>query len=202
MPADGKPDANGNASRAMQGLALEDYDNVIGFIVSKTAHVLKRCLEEAFLQGGVPLQAKEFPVLNRLHQYKTLTQTELCELTYPDHPAMTRMLDRLMKLGFVRKKTAANDRRAFDVSLTGEGRAMREKAAGVVSDMLQVIADGVSDEELRTTIRVLRRIHDQADTHEVRMVGRRIADAPPSPGGRKPRAKGGVYASKWASGES
>lgn len=200
MPADDRTDGTEPPPGGMKGLALEDYDNVIGFIVSKTAHVLKRCLDEAFLQGGVGLQAKEFPVLNRLHQYETLTQTELCELTYPDRPAMTRMLDRLIKLGLVRKKTAANDRRAFNVSLTAKGRKVRGQAADIVSTMLQIIATGATDEELLTTIRILRLIHDQADSYEASMVANRLETAEPDAPKRK--ARPGIYVSKWAPGKA
>ena len=143
-------------------LHMEDYDNVVGFVISRAGHSLKRLLDQAFVREGLGLRAREFPVLNRLHQFGKLTQTELCELTYPDRPAMTRTLVRLIAAGLVSKDVEETDRRAFSVSLTKKGQEVRNRAAEIVVAILQRVCGDVGSDDLQTTIRVLHQIHDAA----------------------------------------
>ena len=105
--------------------SFDDYDNVIGFVVSQAGYRLSQALLRAIESLGSDLRPREFAVLNRLHERGELTQIQLAELTYKDKPAITRMLDRLIERGLVRKVASPADRRAMVVSLTQEGEALR-----------------------------------------------------------------------------
>ena len=83
--------------------SFDDYDNVIGFVVSQAGYRLSQALIRAIESLGSDLRPREFAVLNRLHERGELTQIQLAELTYKDKPAITRMLDRLIDRGLVRK---------------------------------------------------------------------------------------------------
>lgn len=144
-------------------ISLDDYDNVVGFVISRAAHILNRRFNDVLSDHGIDIRAREFPVLNRLHEHNSMTQTELCELTYPDHPAMTRMLDRLMNIGLVSKKIAEGDRRAFKVSLTPLGCITRNRAAQVVEEMLQSVCGDIDSDDLLNAVQVLHKIHAGAN---------------------------------------
>lgn len=139
-------------------LLVDDYDNVIGFVASQAASGLAKVFANELTEAGLNLRPRDFPILNRLRQHGTLTQTEISDLTYKDRPAMTRSLDRLIDEGLVQKVTDSGDRRAFQVSLTDAGLAARNEAANVLSKMLDRICNGLSPDDLKITVSVLHHI--------------------------------------------
>jgi DNA-binding MarR family transcriptional regulator len=141
--------------------SFDDYDNVIGFVVSQAGYRLSQALLEAIESIGSDIRPREFAVLNRLHEHGELTQIQLAELTYKDKPAITRMLDRLIERKLVRKVTSATDRRAMVVSLTPEGEAMRNAIVPLTVRFLETACAGISDEDLAVTVATLKRISAQ-----------------------------------------
>jgi DNA-binding MarR family transcriptional regulator len=138
--------------------SFDDYDNVIGFVVSQAGYRLSQALIRAIESLGSDLRPREFAVLNRLHERGELTQIQLAELTYKDKPAITRMLDRLIERGLVRKVASAADRRAMVVSLTPDGEAMRDAIAPLIVGFLEQACEGISQDDLAVTVATLKRI--------------------------------------------
>ncbi len=141
--------------------SFDDYDNVIGFVVSQAGYRLSQGLAKSIAGLGLDLRPKEFAVLNRLHQHGALTQTQLADMTYRDKPATTRMLDRLIARGLVRKVMAEDDRRAFKVSLTPEGERLRDTIVPLTVSILETACRGISAEDLATTVATLKKISAQ-----------------------------------------
>jgi len=141
--------------------SFDDYDNVIGFVVSQAGYRLSQALLRAIESLGSDLRPREFAVLNRLHERGELTQIQLAELTYKDKPAITRMLDRLIERGLVRKVASPADRRAMVVSLTQDGEALRNAIVPLIVGFLEAACEGISAEELAVTVTTLRRISER-----------------------------------------
>jgi DNA-binding MarR family transcriptional regulator len=141
--------------------SFDDYDNVIGFVVSQAGYRLSQALLRAIESLGSDLRPREFAVLNRLHEGGELTQIQLAELTYKDKPAITRMLDRLIERGLVRKVASPADRRAMVVSLTQEGEALRNAIAPLIVGFLENACAGINEADLAVTVATLKKISAQ-----------------------------------------
>ncbi|MEZ4281902.1 MAG: MarR family transcriptional regulator [Myxococcota bacterium] len=146
---------------AFSAFSFDDYDNVVGFVVSQAAFRLSSALARAIAAEKSDLRPREFAVLNRLHQFGQLTQVELASLTYKDKPAVTRMLDRLIERGLVRKQISASDRRAYLVSLTPKGEALRDAIVPRAVGYLEQACVGVRARDLEITVATLRTISDR-----------------------------------------
>ena len=141
--------------------SFDDYDNVIGFVVSQAGYRLARALDDVIASLGSDIRPREFAVLNRLHQHGALNQVQLAELTYKDRPAITRMLDRLIARKLVSKVPDPTDRRAYVVSLTPRGTALRNNIVPQVVERLQSACGGIPLKDLDITVATLRQISSQ-----------------------------------------
>jgi DNA-binding MarR family transcriptional regulator len=137
---------------------FDDYDNVIGFLISQAADVLVKQLEQIFQAGDVSLTPREFAMLNRLAQHGELTQIELSELTYKDPPSTSRIVESLRRKQLVRRKTSKSDRRSTDISLTEKGREVRDRIAPQIADLLQRATGASNAKELGAAVAVLKRV--------------------------------------------
>ena len=153
--------ARGAPAATFSAFSFDDYDNVVGFVVSQAAFRLSSALARAIAAERSDLRPREFAILNRLHQFGQLTQVELASLTYKDKPAVTRMLDRLIERGLVRKQTSARDRRAYLVSLTRKGEALRDAIVPRAVGYLEQACVGVRARDLEITVATLRTISDR-----------------------------------------
>lgn len=89
------------------------------------AHLMKQ-----FEQAGdfQPLSAREYDVLFTLVSSDgRLPMKDLVDNALVSQPSLSRMVDRLMAKGLVKRVANTQDRRAIDVEITQEGRAMQRE---------------------------------------------------------------------------
>ena len=138
--------------------SFDNYDDVLGFVVSRASSMLGQSLKHAIATAGFDITPRDFALLNRLHQHGQLNQSQLANLTYKDRPAVTRILDKLIKNDYVKKLTCDDDRRAFQVSLTAKGERVRRAIVPLAIDMAVSACENVSRKDLIVTLSTLKSI--------------------------------------------
>ena len=91
-----------------------------------------------------------------------VVQKDLAQAVGIEGPTMVGVLDRLVRAGLVERRVAAHDRRANTVHLTAAGRAILLAADTEVGKLRDVLLEGLSEAELRTTIAVLGHVAERA----------------------------------------
>ena len=108
-----------------------DPQRSIGSLFGK----VKGAIGAAFEAELAPLDitAAQYVILMSLAHGEVSSASDLCRGISYDPGAMTRMLDRLERRGLVRRVPNPEDRRAFQLELTDEGKAVVPKlrAAGM-----------------------------------------------------------------------
>ena len=93
-----------------------------------------------------------------------LTAGELARLAGLTTGAVTAVLDRLEKKGFVRRSHDAEDRRRILVEVTDRAREEALRVYGPLKDRSATFIDGLSDDDLRLVLeftRTGRRINEE-----------------------------------------
>ena len=138
---------------------VDRYDDFLGFVVSQSGYLLGKTLGNAIKEAGYSITPREFAILNRLHQHKQLNQSEIADLTFKDRPATTRMLDKLEELGYVQRNVNKGDRRSFHITLTPQGKKVRNRIVPLAVGMIEEGCEGVSQRDLMATLRTLQKIN-------------------------------------------
>lgn len=89
---------------------------------------------------------------------KTVRQSELARVVGVTEPSLVRTLNLLEGAGLIERIADETDRRAKHLSLTGEGEALAERIDKRLITLRVSLLDGITDEELETTVAVLDRI--------------------------------------------
>jgi len=133
------------------------HDSAIGFVVGRTSHILRNAFRVTFSAAGQGITPDEWGILNRLWEQDGQRPGDLANSTIRDRSTVTRLLDGMVKKGLVRREVDPNDRRALRTWLTPEGRDLRNKLIPVVEGLLSRTTRGISENDLRTTVKTLRR---------------------------------------------
>lgn len=112
-----------------------------------------------------------------------LIQTELAERMGVQGPTLVRLLDALEEQHLVARRSTPDDRRVKRVVILPAGQQVVSEIDIIASDMRDACFAGISDEDLRTTLRVLDKVGRALEG------GGAVADAEAEAGDDAPRAR-------------
>jgi len=104
------------------------------------------------------LTSEQWGVLACMWEKGGLNQKELAEKLVKDQANMTRILDKLVKKGWVQRLDAVDDRRAYLLYLTDEGRHLVEVAAPLVGEVKAKLVSKIAEPELQMMLTVLEKM--------------------------------------------
>lgn len=126
--------------------------------VQRTSEVLLRGMTE--LLRGYGLTPTQYNVLRILRGagVEGLPCAEVGARMVNHEPDVTRLLDRLHRMGLIARERAASDRRVVLTRITPEGLALLARLDGPTSELGRRRLEGFTDEELRTLVALLEKM--------------------------------------------
>jgi DNA-binding MarR family transcriptional regulator len=128
----------------------------IGRVKIKMTEALDQELEQ------YDITAAQYVVLVSLATGTADSAATLCRCISYDPGAMTRMLDRLERRGLIRRVPNPNDRRAINLELTDEGKAIYPKLKHASMTIGNKFLTGFSQDEVKQLEGFLQRMIDNA----------------------------------------
>ncbi|MGH8686455.1 MAG: MarR family winged helix-turn-helix transcriptional regulator [Burkholderiales bacterium] len=138
-----------------------DHRETLGYLVGHLRRSLLESLEREFAPHG--LTGPQAIVMFQLARGEANHAAEFCRILQHDPGAMTRLLDRLEKKGFVKRVRSAENRRTVRIELTPAGR---DAVPGIGASAIVVFnryLRGFSNTEARQLIGFLKRLLANAE---------------------------------------
>lgn len=133
--------------------------NEIGIIEQLSRNLLERALPDG-------LKMSQFVVLNHLVRLGgEWSPARLAAAFQVTKGAMTNTVNRLETRGLIKVKADPSDGRGKLISITPEGKAMRERCIESVGPKLGELSKELSEEEIHQTLPVLEKIRKYLDEH-------------------------------------
>lgn len=111
----------------------------------------------------IGLAAAQLPVLSMLQNGERRSQKELAMLAKVEQPTMAQLLARMERDGLIRREPDPDDGRSSLVSLTPIALELLPEGRQVLRDGNADITRGLTPEEVRTLIGLLRRVLDNIE---------------------------------------
>jgi DNA-binding MarR family transcriptional regulator len=133
--------------------------------VGSLVGLARKALAEEFERELAPLglNVAQALVLLFLADGRASTSAQMCRMLSHDAGAMTRIVDKLEELGFVRRMRKEHDRRAAHLELTKEGKSLHAQLTRVQVEVLNRMLRGFTKAEARTLEALLKRVLDNAN---------------------------------------
>lgn len=126
--------------------------------MAKVNRKLRTVFDARVKERGLTL-ARARTLLTLIDQ-EGLYQKELAEVLEIENATMVRLIDGLERQSFVERQAVEGDRRAKRIVMTQEGRQLAEQVVNLAADVRMGLLEGVSDEELSTTLKVMRKMSE------------------------------------------
>lgn len=133
-------------------MAVEDR---LIYLISKVFHKLMTNLQKAFSEAGVEVTPVQAMLLFYLQKKDGSSLTEISSGLMLENPTVTGLIDRLEKLGYVKRVDDPDDRRVYLIFLTEKGNKVANEALPVVKKLNEQMKEGHSKNEIESFKKVL-----------------------------------------------
>ncbi|MDP5172186.1 MAG: MarR family transcriptional regulator [Bacteroidia bacterium] len=114
---------------------------------------------EVFHRHEIEVTTDQWVILKAIAEKEGSSQQEISELTFREPAAITRMLDHLIKQGFVSKQIDDADRRKQLLFLTETGSQLYQRAMPIVKSIREHALTDLTEAERDTFRNILKRVY-------------------------------------------
>ena len=125
------------------------------FLISKVCQKLIITLQKSFSESGIEVTPIQGMLLFFLQKNDGSSLTQISQGLMLENPTVTGLIDRLEKLGYVKRSDHPNDRRVYLVHITEKGKKVANKALPIVKKLNEEIKKGYSKEEVENFRKIL-----------------------------------------------
>ena len=136
-----------------------EIDKNVGFLLAKAYQRACAIFKEEFDRYN--LTPRQFGLLGFLWQEDGLSQAELSARAHIDRTTMGGLIDRLARMGLVERRPHPEDRRAYQIYLTAEGKRLETELCPLANQVQSRFVAAISDDELATLKQILDKLRRQ-----------------------------------------
>jgi DNA-binding MarR family transcriptional regulator len=138
-------------------MKMDNSIQIIGRIREKANDFI---MDEMKKLGCDDLVPSHGDILASLFRCGELTMTEISESIYRERSTVTTLVNKLVKLGFVKTKKNPEDSRYIIVYLTQKGKELKPYFYSISKKMYEIEYQGISDDEKIIFNELLNKIHN------------------------------------------
>lgn len=139
-------------------------DDCVGFITNKVSKKISDVFNEKLSYYEVT--RVQWIALYFLGRHEYINQSELAQKMDIKKSTMVRLIDRMVKDGYVQRKKDIKDRRITYICLTELGKKRREDLLPFGEEFSNLITRDISDEEMVIFKKVLNKLVENAQFRE------------------------------------
>ncbi|MCR4429930.1 MAG: MarR family transcriptional regulator [Tepidanaerobacteraceae bacterium] len=135
-----------------------DLETCVAFVTNKASKMMADAFNKRLIELGIT--RVQWIALYYLGKYEGISQKDLAKKMNIKCSTVARLLDRMEKEGSVTRRSDPQDRRIIRLKLTEKGKELREKFLPECEKMSELFASGITDDEIETFTRVLKKMMD------------------------------------------
>ncbi|MEN0004118.1 MAG: MarR family transcriptional regulator [Bacteroidota bacterium] len=139
--------------------------NTIFYLLEKSMKRYRKLAQKKVDETDYNISINQLILLLNLQERPKLSQVELAELVFKDFASVARMVDLLVKKGYLKRIESSVDRRKKDLILTSTCEAMLSVLRPVVEEYRVLALGDFSEEDIKKIQSFLTQLIDNCETH-------------------------------------
>lgn len=135
----------------------EQLSQVYFFWLDSATKAYKQYAHKMFKEIGVDVTDDQWMVIKRIDEQPSINQKTLSNDIQKDPASVTRILDNLVKKGYVIREMG-KDRRTFNLNLTASGKSIVKKVLPVAVKGRAKGLEGINETDSKMLIKILKKI--------------------------------------------
>ena len=138
----------------------DKIEQIVFYSIDRVYRKKQQYAAQKFSEHGIDITPEQWVVLKVVDQYDGIQQVELADKAAKDTASITRILDILQKKGFVERRPAENDRRAYAVHATKKGKSLLKQNIDFVIGIREQATKGISKADMDTLKAIMKKMEE------------------------------------------
>lgn len=139
-------------------MEFQNPADTVFFQIEKAIKQYRTMAQNNLNQLEHPVTINQILLLIQIDQRTDTSQVELAELLFKDVASVTRMIELLVKRGFLVREENKEDRRKKDLKITGKGKEILRLAVPIIKKNREIAQQNLNEEEIQTLFNLLNKI--------------------------------------------
>jgi MarR family transcriptional regulator, transcriptional regulator for hemolysin len=137
---------------------VESLNDIIFYSLESAIKTYRQFAQRNINAAGLDMTVDQWLILNVLNDNNQLKQSEIAEKVFKDAASITRIIDLMIKKGYLSRALHDSDRRRSQLKLTREGKKAIIKARDVINKNRSIAIRGISKNKINVVRTVLAKI--------------------------------------------
>lgn len=137
---------------------MEKIEQIIFYTLDKSIKTYRQLAQARLAQAGLGITVDQWLVMNVISEKPRASQQEIAQKVFKDGASVTRIIELLVKKGFLKRDAAAGDRRKSQLVISLKGKRLLVSAGRVVASYRKKALRDISVKDLEKVRSVLARI--------------------------------------------
>jgi len=133
-------------------------ENLVNHRIATLATLLKRQAFRIIARNELEITPEQWVVIYYLWQEDGLTMGEIANRSKKDFANVTRIIEKLEKIGYVSKRKSETDSRSFNIYIQPKVEEMKDKIQNCWKESSDMTLKGISESEQRYLLEILEKI--------------------------------------------
>jgi MarR family transcriptional regulator for hemolysin len=144
---------------------MQKPKETIFYTIDKAIRTYRQFGQRQLKQGGYPITVDQWLVITQIRDNPATSQQELAKKVFKDNASITRIIELLVKAGYLKRATEARDRRRVKLILTKAGDKLIKEVEDVVSGYRAAALKGISKNSLGLLQQTLQQLIANCEEH-------------------------------------
>lgn len=144
----------------------KDSNKKIGFLLERTTRIVKLSFTRAFKKLDVDITPEQWIIMDKLDLNGEMSQKEIGNQSFKNAPTISRIIDNLVRKGFVSRASEESDRRKTSINLTGEGKKIVDQCKQEVETLRDLSWKNLTDEDYSNFNRIIDQVFENFEGYD------------------------------------
>jgi len=143
-------------------------DKYIVYFISRTKKKMIKFIERKLFENSLDdLIPSHGNILTALYDNDgVLTMKAVADLIGKDKSTVTPLVNKLLKLGYIKKEKCKEDKRVTFIKLTDKGKGIESKFKAISNEVVTTAYKGFSQEEKEIFLRLLKKLSNNFNIND------------------------------------
>lgn len=139
---------------------MEKLDDIVFYNIDKAIRSYRSYAQKQLKEHGYKITIDQWLVIKAILENPGITQQELGEKVFKDNASVTRIIELLVKSGYLERSTHPDDRRKTVLAVNKEGKKIISDVQALVLENRMTALSGISHEDLKIANKIMKSIID------------------------------------------
>ena len=139
-------------------MTAEKLTSTFFYVLEKSIKTYRQMAQRTISDEFGSITVDQLLVLQTMNDHPELTQQQIAVAVFKDFASITRIIDLLVRKGFLKRSDHPTDRRRFELTVTPEGEDLLRLVRPRILKNRKIALEGISEEEFAITRKVLEKI--------------------------------------------